>query len=322
MNSTTGIPGVALDYAQQWRVLPLAGITEDGECSCRLGAACNRPGKHPLTKNGVNDATTNPDAITGWWDKWPQANVGVCTGPESGLVVVDVDPRNGGDKSLERLESFYAKLPKTLVCFTGGDGWHFYFQHPGLIPLRGQVPGYAGLDIKGDGGYVVAPPSLHHSGGVYQWLSDWRTTVIAPLPQWLLELIRAEEKSKGRNKSPEKRTSPAPAWADVGLGPEDWVILSRLEDGREGEPYQLLSEGHWRSAGYLTQSEADLALFNRLARLTQGDADRMYTIFKRTALMRDSKDKPFTYYQLTIQKAIDGMNWRPAQASTGGRGRR
>ena len=77
------------------------------------------------------------------------------------------------------------------MCHKGGGGYHYYFQHPGVTPLRGQVPGYSGLDIKGDDGYVVAPSSLHHSGRRYHWLTDWRTTPIAPLPLWLLDLIRA-----------------------------------------------------------------------------------------------------------------------------------
>ena len=243
--------------------------------------------------------------------------MGICTGRESGLLVLDVDPRNGGSESLVQLIAQYGELPKTLVCGTGGGGLHYYFQHPDQFQLKGKVSGYAGLDIKSDGGYVVAPPSRHHSGGVYRWLSDWHITNIAPVPEWLLELIRAEEKSKGRSISPGRMAGLPPVRIEVELGPQDWEILSRLEDGREGEPYRLLFEGHWRAAGYLTQSEADLALLNRLARLTHGDAGRMYATFRRTALMRDSKDKPLTYYQLTIQKAIDGMNWRPTQASNG-----
>jgi hypothetical protein len=92
---------------------------------------------------------------------------------------------------------------------------HFSFQHPCFIQLRGKVIGYTGLDIKGDRGYVVAPPSLHQSGGGFQWLTDWRTTVIAPLLFWLLESSRTEEMSKARSISPGKWTGPPPAKADV-----------------------------------------------------------------------------------------------------------
>jgi hypothetical protein len=312
--------GIALDYAQLWPVLPLAGITEDDDCDCNKGPDCPRPGKHPLIKGGLYSATQDEATIKAWVAIWPQANIGIRTGRESDLLVLDVDPRNGGNESLDRLKSNHASLPRTPLCLTGGGGWHYYFRHPGITPLRGQVPGYAGLDIKGDGGYVVAPSSLHHSGHRYQWVTDWLRTPLAPLPLWLLDLIRVEEKSIERAISPRKRTGAPAGWTDVKLGPKDWEILGRLQEGQEGEAYRLLFEGQWRAAGYPTQSEADLALFNRLARLTRGDAGRMYAIFRRTALMRDSNDKPFTYYQLTIQKAIDGLNWWSGQAPTGGRG--
>ena len=238
--------------------------------------------------------------------------MGIRTGPESGLVVLDVDPRNGGSESLAQLITQYGDLPETLVCGTGGGGWHYYFQHPGQFQLKGKVPGLAGLDIKSDGGYVVAPPSRHHSGGVYRWLSDWRTTNIASLPEWLLELIRVEEKTQpaGRKVSREKRQTAEPAWMTTELSPSDLDILRRLEMGMEGRKYQALAQGDWEGLGYHSQSEADQALFNKLSQLTHGDPGRMYVIFKETALMRHD-DKHFGYYQLTIQKAIDGMDWQP-----------
>jgi hypothetical protein len=311
---TTGVDNLAvvLEYARQWLVLPLAGITDEGLCGCRFGEACNRPGKHPLTINGVKDATTDPEAIKTLWEGRPQANVGICTGRESGITVLDVDPRNGGSESLAQLITQYGELPKTLVCGTGGGGWHYYLQHPDQLKLKGKVSGYAGLDIKSDGGYVVAPPSRHHSGGVYRWLSDWRTTNIAPVPEWLLELIRVEEKQQpaGRNMSRKKRQTAEPAWMITELSPSDLDILRRFELGMEGRIYKALAQGAWKDLGYHTQSEADQALFNKLARLTHGDPGRMYAVFKETALMRHD-DKHFGYYQLTIQKAIDGMDWQP-----------
>lgn len=136
---------------------------------------------------------------------WPQANIGIRAGQESGLSILDVDPRNGGSESLERLLSRYGELPYTLVCATGGGGgWHFYFQYPGpgLVQLKGKVVDHPGLDIKCEGGYVVGPPSRHISGRTYRWQTDWRTTAIAPVPEWLLELIRVEEKNSGRQKKP------------------------------------------------------------------------------------------------------------------------
>ena len=113
---------IALDYAQLWPVLPLAGITEDDDCDCSKGTDCPRPGKHPLIKGGLYSATQDEATIKGWVAIWPQANIGIRTGRESGLLVLDEDPRNGGRESLDRLKSHYASLPRTLMCLTGG-GW-------------------------------------------------------------------------------------------------------------------------------------------------------------------------------------------------------
>ncbi len=92
----------ALDYARRgWPVIPLHTLTADG-CSCHH--ECSSVGKHPRTKHGLKDATTDKESIRSWWDEWPDANVGIVAGAESGLVVLDVDPRHGGDESLRRLE--------------------------------------------------------------------------------------------------------------------------------------------------------------------------------------------------------------------------
>jgi Bifunctional DNA primase/polymerase, N-terminal len=280
---------VALDYAQQWPIFPLAGISQPGICRCRLGAVCGRPGKHPLIESGFYGATRDEAIIRGWWSKWPEANIGIPTGRMSNLFVLDVDPRNGGSKSLAKLRGQFGELPETPTCQTGSGGWHYYFQYPRAMRIRGKRKDYPGLDFKGDGGYVVAPPSRHASGRVYQWLVDWRIVPLAPVPDWLLELIRKDEAPKGRSRGSEKRKSHTPAIGVVQLGPEDWEIINRLENGDEGEKYRLLFEGDWESLGYASQSEADLALFNKLARLTNGDGERMYAIFSKTGLIRQGE---------------------------------
>src|SRR5207245_1320032 len=111
--------------------------------------------------------------IRGWWDRWPWANIGVAAGARSGLVVIDVEPAHGGNESLDHLQSLMGSLPVTLTASTGGGGWHLFFTHPGRgIELRntaGRLPGITdplpGVDLRGDGGYVVAAPSRHRSGG-------------------------------------------------------------------------------------------------------------------------------------------------------------
>jgi hypothetical protein len=159
----------ALDYASRgWPVEPLHTPTENGLCSCGK-RNCSSPGKHPRTLHGLKDASTDPDVITKWWEAWPEANVGVVTGKISGLVVLDVDPRASGDKSLAELEREHGSLPTTLEARTGGGGRHIVFAYPagGVRTRIGLMPG---LDLKSDGGYFVAPPSLHASGGRYEWV--------------------------------------------------------------------------------------------------------------------------------------------------------
>jgi putative DNA primase/helicase len=190
--------GAALLYAKGGRAVFPVHIPVRGECSCGK-PACPNKGKHPRTAQGSTDATTNEDTIRVWWEyDFPCSNVGIRTGKESGLVVLDVDPRHGGDESLRQLEAQHGPLPETPTVRTGGGGQHFYFQHPGFrVPSRSSVLG-AGLDIRGDGGSVVAPPSLHVSGGQYRWEPGKSPEQIqlAPLPAWLLDLLQRPQGQK------------------------------------------------------------------------------------------------------------------------------
>ena len=127
------------------------------------------------------------DEVHAWFSRWPEAGIGIVTGAVSGLVVIDVDPRHGGDASLERLEHQYDRLPSTVESHSGGGGRHLYFAHPGGL-VRNKVGLAPGVDLRGDGGYVVAPPSLHPSGLRYAWVWDRRpdNAALAPLPGWVL----------------------------------------------------------------------------------------------------------------------------------------
>lgn len=181
---------IPLDYARRgWKVLPLHTSTGDG-CSCGR-SPCDKTGKHPRTPHGVADASADPGVIRGWAQTWPEANVGIAAGAESSLVVLDIDPRHGGDGSLRELEATYGPLPETVEAVTGGGGRHLYFQHPG-----GHVPSpigiRPGIDVRADGTFVVAPPSLHHSGERYEWEVEHHPDdrEVAPPPQWLSEIIR------------------------------------------------------------------------------------------------------------------------------------
>lgn len=190
--TTPNLITAALQYRiKGWPVIPLHGV-KDGVCTCDKGASCSSPGKHPRTKQGVKDATTDTEIVAKWWTKWPDANIGIATGTTSGLLVLDVDPRHGGDDSLDALVDQHGPLPDTVGSMTGGGGWHTYFEYTGAEPIRNSAGKLGpGLDIKSVGGYVVAPPSRHISGGNYEWelSSHPDDTPLAPPPQWLVKAL-------------------------------------------------------------------------------------------------------------------------------------
>lgn len=173
----------ALRYAARgWRVVPLHSI-RNGVCTCSKAAECNSPAKHPRTLNGLKDASSDPKQIERWWTQWRDANIGVLAGESSGLTIIDVDPRNGGDQSLAAISHL---LPETLTVQTGGGGLHLYFSHVDGLRNSADKLG-AGIDIKTTGGTVVAPPSHHFSGGYYRWLNE--DAPIASLPDTIVKRL-------------------------------------------------------------------------------------------------------------------------------------
>ncbi|MQA15291.1 MAG: DNA primase [Pseudonocardiaceae bacterium] len=149
------------------------------ECTCGR-ADCHSPGKHPRTRNGKDDATTDPGQIAEWWGRWPDANVGIR--PPAGVVVLDVDPRNHGATTLHALTQRHAPLPATLTAWTGGGGLHVWLSYGGRH--RGAL--CPGVDVKGHNGYLVAPPSLHVSGRRYEWGNE---APVARAPGWVQRLL-------------------------------------------------------------------------------------------------------------------------------------
>ena len=173
----------ALEYAQRgWSVVPAFNM--DGPtCACtRLD--CPSPGKHPrIAWSQFQKERANPALIRQWWRRWPEANIAIATGAVSGLVVLDIDPRHGGSEAVKDL----GPLPPTVTCLTGGGGEHQYYQHPGT-PVGNAVGIVPGVDLRGDGGYVIAPPSSHASGRAYEWEVGFGPDEhgIAPAPPGIL----------------------------------------------------------------------------------------------------------------------------------------
>ncbi len=159
-------------------------------CSCG-SSKCKFPGnagKHPRTPHGFKDASTDEKQIRAWWGQWPYANIGIGTG--GGLVVVDVDPRHQGDKTLAKLERKNGRLPDDAKGISGGGGPHYYLTLPkGAAIVSGTNMLGAGIDVKADNGYVIAPPSLHGSGKRYRWANGKMPAKIPSAPAWLVKLM-------------------------------------------------------------------------------------------------------------------------------------
>jgi hypothetical protein len=145
-------------------------------------------GKIPLTSHGCKDASTDPAIVRSWWTTWPTANIGLATGPASGVFVLDIDGLEG-EASLKALEMEHGHLPPTVEAITGGGGRHLFFRWPAGMEISNSAGRLGlGLDVRGRGGYVVAPPSIHPSGKGYAWSVD-AVQEPADAPRWLLDLI-------------------------------------------------------------------------------------------------------------------------------------
>jgi hypothetical protein len=130
-----------------------------------------------------------------------RCNVGICTGAESGIVVLDVDTKAGHDRdglaSLRALEERYGRLPRTLTAITPSGGLQMFYQHPGDVYIPGSASEIGdGIDVKADGGMVIAPPSWRNGRGYYQW-NEQRGNKIAAMPGWLIAPLVTREARRG-----------------------------------------------------------------------------------------------------------------------------
>jgi hypothetical protein len=124
--------------------------------------------KTPATKRGFYDATTNPETIRRFW-RVTDRNIGIATGAMSGIWILDIDP--GGEDRLGRLEAEHGTLPPTRNVITGSGGRHLWFKY--TEPMQCSAGRVAPqIDVRGDLGYCVAPPSIHENGYRYEWLTD------------------------------------------------------------------------------------------------------------------------------------------------------
>lgn len=248
----------AVAYAERgWRVFPLHWIREDGLCSCGFkGGRCSREtpggwGKHPLADlapHGFKDATADPQQVERWWSRYPNANIGIATGAVSGLVVLDVDPPEGGDQ-LARIEAYHGPIPPTLTARSGKGGQHFYLAYPGRpVGSCQDVLGeratkeMGAIDVRADGGYIIAPPS-RNAAGAYEWTA-LEETPPAQVPDYLFPVLEGRSEL-GKRKSADAPPASEPrdesskgahdtardlAWALVRGGMRDFAEIARYVD--------------------------------------------------------------------------------------------
>ena len=162
-----------------------------------------RPGtKSPSIENWTTQATTNPDTITQWWTTtYRNWGVGIVTGRATNrqFFVIDIDehdPQQSGHDTLADLENEHGKLPDTITVLTPTGGKHLYYSTP--IPIRNDAGRRLGpgLDIRGDGGQVLAPPTIHPNGQPYQFEHGYSINEhrLAEAPNWLIERLTTEPK--------------------------------------------------------------------------------------------------------------------------------
>ncbi len=163
--------------------------------------------KAPYTPHGCKDAKTDIRVIKSWWKRWPDAGIGIATGSASGGIVVidiDIDEDKGvyGDESLREWEAENGELPETWRAITGRGGYHIYYRTDEKIKNTTNL--YPGVDIRGDGGYVVAPPSIHQNGNYYQWEFDPEDTDLHYADQQVMKFIRGSKKPDNSQEPREK----------------------------------------------------------------------------------------------------------------------
>lgn len=261
----------ALRYAEQgWPVFPCHHPTPTG-CSCH-NHDCTSIGKHPRIQRGLHAATTDPAAIDAWWTKWPTANIGLRTGTPSGLLVIDIDPRHGGDRSLDQLISRHGPIPVTRTITTPSGGLHLYYRHPGEHTPNTAGRLAPGIDTRADGGYVIAPPSNGPHGRHYHLAARYPITAA---PDWLVRQLHAERPAPDRTAEPARSAQAdrpdTGRWAARALHDETQRVATAPE-GRRNDTLnrsaynlaQLAGAGHLPLDDVRTKLR-DAALANGLA---------------------------------------------------------
>jgi P4 family phage/plasmid primase-like protien len=315
----------ALGYAGRgWRVLPVHWINDFNRCTCLPHGhdTCASAGKHPVANAWPDDATTDHQEIILTWGESPEANIGIATGITSGIFVVDVDegirPDGTYKQGLESkidLEDVYDEFPETYAVTTGGGGTQYYFRMPDGYMIKNAVKvfgdDFPDIDMRGDGGMVVAPPSV--SGrGPYTVEQDGE---VAEPPQWMLDLLLRHgvmEPLEGpEDPHPDASSTPAPAAVVAPSPPPAWLessLAAKADAIRTAAPgtanvtnnrmaYMI---GQYIPHGWISLEDAETRLTEAAAKRVCPNAEAVFTI-KRA--LREGAQHP---YQTLDQVAATG----------------
>jgi Bifunctional DNA primase/polymerase, N-terminal len=223
---------------------------------------CSAVDKTPIPSNGFKAATTNERIIRIWWDRHPDAMVGMPTGERTGVFVLDVDVKSGGFETLAALEAEHGPLPATRAVRTGSGGRHFYFNHVGLGNSAGRLHG-RGIDVRGQGGFVIAAGNTTADGRIYELVEDAGPVAA---PDWLLSLIKPRPYAPQPHRAMQAAGS-NPAYCDRAINSE----LATLSAARQGNRNEQLNRsgfaiGQFVGAGAISEEDA----FAEMERIAAG----------------------------------------------------
>ncbi len=293
--------------ARGWRLVLNHGIA-DGQCTCADGSNCQKPGKHPAHR-GWLDTDLSVEDVAEHLRAAPNLNLGILTGAASGLLVLDVDPRNGGLATLAQLQAELGSLPETPTARTGGGGPHYYFRcpHPEVkSPANGLGPG---VDIRCARAQVVAPPSMHASGQQYAWEPGHSPDEVplAALPDaWMARMLNSKQRQAPTTK------------CDPGVSRlADDAVLYSARSAANADKFEALWRGESPSGD---RSADDLGFCRMLAFWCNKDPKQMDRLFRRSGRTRAKwtevhRGDGATYGEMTIEVAIKGCK----DTYTGGR---
>lgn len=223
----------ALQYADRgWRVIPIKPKE-----------------KRPPISAWQTAATTNPETIKEWWTgQHRNCGVGIVTGEESGIFVIDIDNKNDVDgyDTLKELESKHGALPNGPYALTGSGGMHIFMQYPQGITIRNDA-GHKlgkGIDIRGEGGQVVAAPTVHPNGNTYQWCNNSYDLQVPEAPNWLLQLLTEPT-----------ATPAAPPQTELAADTTDDDYSAAANYNRRTNWHDLLTADGWTYTGQDNQGE-------------------------------------------------------------------